>query len=128
MINLLAFLGCHFFLSTYFLEEISLPFWICSESWSRVACKQPDKKNSNKCRAVSRVQMRAATIVSSIHGKKRMTSAAYLAEMKHAYYHPSTRLWRASQFILDLTKSCRCNDCKDISHTTTKNLSENRGA
>jgi hypothetical protein len=57
MINLLAFLGCHFLL-TCFLEEISLPFWIWSKSWSRVVCKQPDKKNSNKCRAISRVQMR----------------------------------------------------------------------
>jgi hypothetical protein len=26
MINLLAFLGCHFFLLTCFLEEIPLPF------------------------------------------------------------------------------------------------------
>jgi hypothetical protein len=32
----------------------------------------------------------AATIVSSIHGKRWMISAAYLAEMKHAYYQYKT--------------------------------------
>jgi hypothetical protein len=60
MTNLLAFLGCPFFLLTCFLEEIYLPFWIRSKSWSRVACKQPEKKNSNKFRVISRVQMRGS--------------------------------------------------------------------
>jgi len=60
MTNLLAFLGCPFFLLACFLEEIYLPFWIRSKSWSRVACKQPEKKNSNKFRVISRVQMRGS--------------------------------------------------------------------